>query len=181
MAKSDQAIIRPIFWKNDGKQLSDFDASFSTERIYRVSVNEMSVEITEGSLNVPFRKTYRLDCVRDDVEAADYAVAAEISGVVVGFATVKYEEWNKRAVLSNLYVDRESRGKGVGRLLIDAVIDYAKTTPARCLWLETQNVNYPAIQFYTGVGFQLCGFDSALYDPADVSSDETALYFCRFV
>lgn len=179
MANVPQMIIREICWQTDGERLSNFDASFSTEYIYRIVVSGMSVEIIEAKLDVPFRKTYQLDCVKNDVEASDYSVAAEIEGFITGFATVKYEAWNKRAVLTGIYVAPESRGKGVGRALIDSVINYAKTTPARCLWLETQNINYPAIRFYIKMGFRFCGFDKSLYNPVEVSSDETAFYFYK--
>jgi ribosomal protein S18 acetylase RimI-like enzyme len=37
----------------------------------------------------------------------------------------------------------------------------------RCLWLETENVNYPAIGFYRRAGFRLCGLDDILYRPGD--------------
>ena len=50
---------------------------------------------------------------------------------------------------------------------------------ARCLWLETQNTNYPAIQFYQHVGFRLCGLDESLYDPAGPGRNEIALFFVR--
>ena len=47
----------------------------------------------------------------------------------------------------------------------------------RCVWLETSNLAYPAIQFYRGVGFELCGLDASLYEGEQAG--ETALYFMR--
>ena len=179
MANVPEIIIREICWQSDGEHLSDFDASFAAEYIYRVVINGMSVEIIKAKLDIPFQKIYQLDGVRNDVEASDYSVAAEIEGLIVGFAAVKYEEWNKRAVVTGIYVAPESKGKGVGRALIDSVLNYAKTTPARCLWLETQNTNYPAIQFYIKMGFRFCGFDKSLYNPVEVSPDEIAFYFYK--
>ncbi len=174
-------IIREICRQTDSKRLSDFDASFSTEYIYRVAVDKMSVEIVEEKLDVPFQKTYQFDLINKDIDEADYAVIAEIDEIIAGFAIVKYEEWNNRAVLTGIFVTPESKGKGVGRALVKAAINFARTKSARCLWAETQNVNYPAIQFYRKIGFEFCGFDSALYNPADVSSDETAFYFCKIL
>jgi ribosomal protein S18 acetylase RimI-like enzyme len=49
----------------------------------------------------------------------------------------------------------------------------------RCVWLETSTLAYPAIQFYRRRGFELCGLDTSLYDSADPSAGETALYFAR--
>lgn len=179
MANIPQIIIREICWQSDGEHLSNFDALFAAEYIYRVVINGMSVEIIEAKLDIPFQKIYQFDWVKNDVEASDYSVAAEIEGLIVGFAAVKYEEWNKRAVVTGIYVAPESKGKGVGRALIDSVLNYAKTTPARCLWLETQNINYPAIQFYIKLGFRFCGFDKSLYNPVEVSPDEIAFYFYK--
>lgn len=162
----------------DWTRLADFDTSFVSEYIYRVAVNGISVEIIEEKLVFPVQKTYPLDFIKKDIEDADFAVVAETDGkTIVGFAAAKFEEWNKRTVLTEIFVAPENRGKEIGRALIDMVVEYAKTTRARCLWLETQNVNYPAIQFYRKLGFEFCGFDSALYNPADVSSGETAFYF----
>jgi ribosomal protein S18 acetylase RimI-like enzyme len=174
-------IIREMEREIDGERLADFDASFSTEYIYRVAVDKMSVEIVKEKLDVPFQKTYPVDSIKKDIDEADYAVVAEIDEIIAGFATVKYEEWNNRACLTGIFVRAESKGKGVARALVEAAINFAKTKSARCLWAETQNVNYPAIQFYRKIGFEFCGFDSALYNPADVSADETAFYFCKIL
>lgn len=172
-------IVRKMQLEIDGEHLYDFDTSFSTEYFYRITVNKMSVDITEEKLDFPFEKTYLSDSVRKDIDEADYAAVAEIDEIIVGFATAKYEDWNNRAVLTGIFVAAESKGQGVGRALVDAAIHYAKLKSARCLFVETQNVNYPAIQFYRKIGFEFCGFDTSLYNPADVSINETAFYFCK--
>lgn len=174
-------IIREMQPDVDGKRLADFDASFSAEYIYRVAVDKLSVEIVEEKLDVPFQKTYPFDLISEDVDEADYVIVAEVDEIIAGFATVKYEDWNNRAALTGIYVAAESKGKGVGRALVEAAVNFAKTKAARCLWAETQNVNYPAIQFYRKIGFEFCGFDCALYNPADVSSNETAFYFRKII
>ncbi len=174
-------IIREMQREIDGERLADFDASFSTEYIYRAAVDKMSVEIVEEKLDVPFQKIYPFDLIRKDIDEADYAVVAEIDEIIAGFATVKYEEWNNRACLTGIFVAADSKGKGVGRALVAAAINFATTKSARCLWAETQNVNRPAIQFYRKIGFEFCGFDGALYNPADVSSGETAFYFRKLL
>lgn len=165
--------------ESDRQRLSGFDASFSSEYIYRIVTNEMAVEITEEKLILPFYKTYAFEQIKNEIDEADHAVVAEIDETIAGLATVKYGEWNNRARLTGIFVAPESKGKGVGRALVKAAIDYAKTKSARCLFVETQNVNYPAIRFYLKLGFEFCGFDNALYNTADVSAGETALYFSK--
>jgi ribosomal protein S18 acetylase RimI-like enzyme len=80
-----------------------------------------------------------------------------------------------------LYIAPEHRGHGVGRALIDAAVTEVQKRNARCLWLETQNINYAAIQFYKRVGFQWCGLDTSLYDPQRVATEEIALFFVRWL
>jgi ribosomal protein S18 acetylase RimI-like enzyme len=63
---------------------------------------------------------------------------------------------------------------------VDALAAHAKAAGARCLWLETQNVNYPAIQFYLAHGFYLCGFDESFYDPVELPG-EFAFFFSRLL
>jgi len=174
-------VIRATSWPADKEQLINFDASFSTEYIYRVLLNGLSVEILEEKLPTPLRKTYPLDAIESDLRDADFSIVAEINGVIAGFAIARHENWNRRVALTGLYVLPDSKRQGVGQALVEAVWDYTKTTRARCLWLETQNVNFPAIAFYTKLGFQFCGFDTTLYDDAQVNSNEIAFYFCRFL
>lgn len=176
---SKRVIIRQMQRESDVKQLTDFNASFSTEYIFTVFVNEISVEIKEESLPIPVYKNYSFDLIKQDIVQADFAVVAEIEKSIVGFATVIYREWNNQVVLTGLFVLPEAKGKGIGRALVEAAIDYAKAKSARCLIVETQNINYPAIQFYRKMKFEFCGFDTALYNPADISSNEIAFYFCK--
>lgn len=48
----------------------------------------------------------------------------------------------------------------------------ANRRSSRCVWVETQTVNYGAVQFYRSMGFEWCGFDTSLYDPSDAGVDE---------
>jgi ribosomal protein S18 acetylase RimI-like enzyme len=73
-------------------------------------------------------------------------------------------------------VSAPHRGRGLGGALVDALADHARAAGARCLWVETQNVNHPAIQFYLAHGFYLCGFDESFYDPVE-NPGELAFFF----
>lgn len=106
-------------------------------------------------------------------------VVAEEGTTICGFAAVNIETWNRRAVIEHLYVSNRYRGLGIGRLLIQSCIEYAKNSHMRCLWVETQNINYPAIHFYQRMQFEWCGLDTELYDEAELNGHEIALYFVR--
>jgi ribosomal protein S18 acetylase RimI-like enzyme len=57
-----------------------------------------------------------------------------------------------------------------------SVVAYARHAGARCVWLETRNVNYPAVRFYRRPGFRRCGLDERLYDRATPGREEIALF-----
>jgi ribosomal protein S18 acetylase RimI-like enzyme len=178
-ARNENQIIglREVSRPPDFENLSGFDASYSTEYIYRVSIAGMEVAIREEKLSAPIDKTYALKDVEESVSDAEHTIIAEVEGRTAGFAALKYVEWNRRAHLIGLYVAPAYKGRGIGTALVQRGVEYAKTAGARCLWLETQNLNHPAIQFYLRSGFRFSGFDTSLYNPGTVLPGEIALYF----
>lgn len=171
--------LRPIHLPGDRPAVLQLDTSFVTERVYRIRATSASFALVEDVISPSLHKSFALDREFGDDRMWEYGIVAEDQGTIVGFAAVRSEHWNRRAALWHLYVARHRRGTGLGRRLIDSVEEYARTTHARCLWLETSNVNYPAIQFYRHVGFTLCGLDRTLYSPDGDAAGETALYFAR--
>lgn len=172
--------IRPARWPQDITLLSTLDTEMVTERIYRAVLDEWTFRLVEEVVNPPLRKRYPFQPA-DPLERQnwDYTAIAESEDELAGFAASQYEVWNRRVVLWHLYVMPAFRRQGVGTRLLSALDTFAQSVGARCLWLETQNVNYPAIQFYRRSGFQFCGFDASLYAPEDLECEEVALFFTR--
>ncbi|GAA5786047.1 hypothetical protein GCM10007860_33130 [Chitiniphilus shinanonensis] len=173
-------LLRKIDWQRDHAALLDFDAGYSTERIYRVDSDGLGFALREQALSQPFRKCYDLEELADDVVDADCAWLVESpAGGIDGFVTAHYEAWNRSMELTGLFVRPARRRQGLGRLLLDKVADVALGTPARQLWLETQNTNLPGIRFYLAQGFAVCGLDTSLYDPNEVMEGEVAVFMAR--
>jgi ribosomal protein S18 acetylase RimI-like enzyme len=78
-------------------------------------------------------------------------------------------------------VTHAARRIGVGQALVASAFEAARDRNTRCLWVETQTINYAAVKFYRRAGFSWCGFDTSLYDTSDVDVDEVALFFSRDV
>ena len=175
-------VIRPARWPQDLPALSASDTSFFTDTVYRVTQDGLSFRLLEEAATPPLYKSYPFD-PSDPEERAnwDHAVVAESEGRLVGFAAAEYMAWNRRAVIWHLYVAPDYRGRGVGTRLLNSVDDFARKARARCLWLETQNVNVPAVRFYLRSGFMLCGLDTSLYDPDGVAGGAVTLFFARAV
>lgn len=76
---------------------------------------------------------------------------AELNGVVVGIAIyfVKYSTWKGKGVyLDDIVVTESLRGKGIGKLLFDHVINYARSIDAKQMHWQVLDWNEPAIAFY---------------------------------
>lgn len=57
--------------------------------------------------------------------------------------------------MDDLYVKQDFRGLGVGTMLIEKVISYAKETKCNKLRWQVSNWNKPAIDFYKKMGAEI--------------------------
>ncbi|MDD4080271.1 MAG: ribosomal protein S18-alanine N-acetyltransferase [Eubacteriales bacterium] len=81
---------------------------------------------------------------------ARYLVALE-AGRVIGFAGahIILDEGH----ITNVAVLKQSRGRGVGRALVEALMQYAANLGAGYLTLEVRESNTAAISLYASLGF----------------------------
>jgi GNAT superfamily N-acetyltransferase len=172
-------ILRPARWPDDLALLAGLDASFTTELIYRVIRDEYGFQLVEERVDPPLHKGYGSILDDDCFEEMAYAAVAEHEGELVGFAAAEYEAWNRRMAVRHLYVASHRRRSGIGTAFLNEMDTAARSAGARCLWLDTSNVNYPAIQFYQRAGFRLCGLDESFYGLEEPARDEVALFFVR--
>lgn len=171
-------MVRPAEASADLAGIDAVDVSYSTDRIYRVRRTKMAFWLEEERFELPVEKAD----LRPALTLSEGLFVACRGDTIVGYGELRPDPWNGRARIENIFVSRPCRGQGIGRRLIDALAEQARHQPAaRCLWLETQNVNYPAVQFYLKMGFQLCGLDETRYRPDDpqLLPGEMALYFAR--
>lgn len=80
-----------------------------------------------------------------------WAFVAEINGIVEGFALyyIRYSTWKgQRMYLEDLLVTEKLRGKGIGKLLFDQLIEEAKEKNFSGIAWQVLDWNEPAINFY---------------------------------
>jgi GNAT superfamily N-acetyltransferase len=80
-----------------------------------------------------------------------WALVAEGDGVVVGFALyyVRYSTWKgQRMYLEDIIVNEPWRGKGIGKLLMDKLIEVAAEKKFTGMMWQVLDWNEPAINFY---------------------------------
>jgi ribosomal-protein-alanine N-acetyltransferase len=84
---------------------------------------------------------------------------------VLGF--VSWSIAADEAEIRNLAVHPDERRRGVGRQLVDAVIDRARTRGARAVYLEVHAANGAATDLYRSVGFTPTGTRRDYYGHGD--------------
>jgi ribosomal protein S18 acetylase RimI-like enzyme len=174
-------ILRRLRWPDDRDGLRALDTSFTTERVYRVVATANAFILHDTTVSPPLRKIYDLAGEIESFPTFDHVVIAERDTQVAGVAALSHDATDRRAILRHLYVSHEYRGQGIGRALMDAMLARARHYHARCISLETQDVNYGAIQFYQRAGFQWCGLDLSLDERDGSASDETAVFFMKML
>ena len=88
-----------------------------------------------------------------------WAFVADVGGVVEGFALyyIRYSTWKgQRMYLEDFLVNETMRGRGIGKLLFDRLIEEAKEKRFNGIVWQVLDWNEPAINFYKkydGVSF----------------------------
>lgn len=87
---------------------------------------------------------------------------AERAGTLVGMIGVEFDLRDKRlhvAKLYQVYVQQESRGRGIGKMLLEHVLKYVKKNVKRIkkIALAVNKTQLPAVKMYQSMGFEIVG------------------------
>lgn len=154
------------------------DASFTVDAKLVVSAEDGRISYTVANVS-PYTKQY-------DTTETDYKTFISSPDKTIFFAFVDDElagqvrimkYWNGYAYIDDVAVDAKFRRQGVGRVLVERAIEWAKSKGFPGLMLETQNNNVAACKLYERCGFELRGFDTYLYKGLNPNTDEIALYW----
>ena len=176
----------------DAPALHELDYSFETDRIYTLRVGGMlaqdndsprvlnkpaiAFELWETSVEPPLYKSYleyehTLEEVEAKLSSVDGGYVALADGQVAGVVLLKVEEWRSVTRIEDIIVGRQFRRYGIGSLLLNCASDWARKRGCWAIVLETQNVNYPAIQFYLRNGLEVWSINQHFYPPGSVEHE----------
>jgi GNAT superfamily N-acetyltransferase len=176
----------------DALALHKLDYSFETDRIYTLRVNgkltqyddvsqtldkpALAFELWETPVDPPLYKSFReyehkLEEVETRLSSVEGGYVALAGGQIAGVVLLSVEQWRSVARIEDIIVGRQFRRYGIGSLLLNCASDWARNRGCWAIVLETQNVNYPAIQFYLRNGLDVWSINQHFYPPGSVEHE----------
>lgn len=95
-------------------------------------------------------------------------VGAESAGELVGYAGLWFDGVDAQVMTLGTRTDVQRRG--IGRMLLDALLDRARELRADSMLLEVRVDNEPALELYRRAGFEQLGLRKRYYQPENVDA-----------
>ncbi len=170
------------------REVHEIGSGYTSPARYTVSKVEspertvITLELTP--LDTPYVKHWDLSDPEEEKSyqqhlAQGYSLGAYDGDRLVGLALIEPRRWNRTFFILEFHVAEAYRRRGIGRQLMQAVLDRARQDGFRTLALETQSTNLPAITFYRAVGFEIDALDLSLYTNTDAVDGEVAIFMKR--
>ncbi|HBC45716.1 MAG TPA: hypothetical protein DCZ43_01580 [candidate division Zixibacteria bacterium] len=146
---------------------------------------------SEHQIETPYVKDYDLIPGNNPIDwAATFDIAnwglisARVDGKIMGGAVIAHqtdnlimlEEQTDQAVLWDIRISPDWRGRGIGSALLAASERWAKVRGCRIFKIETQNINVAACKFYARQGYKLEKIQPNAYPELP---DEIQLIWCK--
>jgi len=168
------------------RELSDEDVrrlivGFSTDQVYRYSKTETRdrTELTFELVDKHYEKRFPLPSMMigyyQRVLGTGLSFKAVEDDAFIGL-TIADTQWNGIAIVWELHVDPSYRRRGIGRALLEAVEDAARSKGLRMVSIEVQSTNVPALDFYRACGYEVGAIDTAFYSNDDLEKGEIDVF-----
>lgn len=169
--------IRPAILPADIAGIAGIDTGFETDTYFDIEAEPRAFRLVQKMIPRRTKRFFVYDLGHEDREWDEADVAVD-GGRIVGFVASGWQSWNRRVVLWHIYVDRAHRGQGLGRRLLEGVLERAARQEALSVFLETSNLNVSGVEWYERQGFRLGGLDTTLYE-GTAAQEEKALFLVK--
>lgn len=169
--------------------LKRIGSAVTTTEKYAVTKTETDertlITLERVTLATPYTKTFSrendlLDWYKH-MPAHGLCLGAFDGDTMVGIAITDVSEWNNSAMLWEFHVAASHRGRGIGRQMMDALVERVRARGLEMIVVETSSANIDAIRFYRKVGFEIKSIDLAYYGANDLKRDDVAVFMWRKV
>jgi ribosomal protein S18 acetylase RimI-like enzyme len=116
---------------------------------------------TKENMDSYLQSTFTPERIKEEFrEAGSIFFLAEDNGTPVGFAKVRASKKPLELVefsaleIERLYAVKRCIGRGIGKLLMQTCLDYAKRNGFEVVWLGVWEHNIRALEFYAKWGFE---------------------------
>jgi len=134
-------------------------------RVMTLSDVPLVIDIERDSYPFPWSEGIFRDCVR----VGYYCRVVELRGVVSGYGVMSLGA-NEVHIL-NLCIHRELRDQGAGRLLLQYLLNAARSAGMHDAFLEVRPSNTSAIRLYESLGFVRIGVRKGYYQASPGRED----------
>lgn len=131
-----------------------------------IKIREMNLEDFEKikeNLQADFDEFWTPSILKSELESQNskYIVAVEDDNIV-GFAGIIILPDDTE--ITNIVTKKSERKKGIGKLLLDKLIDMTRDAKKEIISLEVNEKNIPAIELYKKFGFENVGKRKKYYN-----------------
>lgn len=116
---------------------------------------------------------WSLGIFRDCMLAGYYSLALDVDGLTTGYGIMSVAAGE--AHILNLCIHPSSQRLGLGRQLLDALLERAHQCEVRKVFLEVRPSNKAALNLYYSIGFEQIGVRPAYYQAAFGREDAVVL------
>ena len=140
------------------------DAEMLSELAAKTFYDTFAQDNSPENMETYLRESFSPDIQLQELSESDTIfLIAELEGRPIGFAQLIMNSTNevihgrKPLELRRIYASHEYLGKGVGKALMEAIIEEARQRGCDCVWLGVWEKNQRAIDFYRKWGFRVAG------------------------
>jgi GNAT superfamily N-acetyltransferase len=152
---------------------------WQTYKLLRLSSLTESSEVFGSTLELEAQRSdadWSERLLRASVSGRDCPLMANIEGRPAGLIWAKFDSEDQFTVnLFQMWVIPEVRGRGVAQALLQAAIDWAKTSGARTVKLGVASGDTPALRLYLRAGFCAVGATELLRPGSSLLSQNMVL------
>jgi len=160
--ETEPSLSAILFGKNKDKALSNIQhivrmggSSLDHDNIYLAAENDYIFGLTIFYKGSDINKKHESKSISKALDLLDLLRLSFYEHTLIKRLLTTYIE-KDQLYISNVCVDKEHRGKGVGRFLLNNIITHAKTRKCTSIILDVSNDNQVAIALYKKMGFTIC-------------------------